>query len=649
MFRHTQRFAIVLIFLTVNIVVLSGECSAAAPAIRLVVNPNKTDVTLGSGPIALTARARGKNLTYTWELLGPGKLDGKGSAVFYVLPDKIEGSSARALITVTVTDESSQEMTESVTFNLLAPPTPTPTLTPTPKPAPTPTQTPTSTFSLDDLKEAADQEEKAKTTWQAKLDDMEKAFSEVNEYEKRDISAELKNTAWERFLQAFSEDNPHSTRDDELRSAANERIRSWKEGGLPTPTPTPLPPTPTALPPTPTPRPPTPPPTPSEIEQLLKQADTYFDKRWFLTPEETNAFDVYQEVLEIDPTNRHAREKLRDMMRTYKAWGDSNYNKTNYSKAQTFYQRSLKIAQYLVEDLGDQSIIQEFQEVQKQLQALEATPTPSPMPTPMPTQTPLLPTPTPVPTPTPTPRPPTPTPFPTPTPTPTEWHDPVSGIDFVWVPEGCFQMGCVFGIDCDGDEKPVHKVCLDGFWMGKYEITQAQWKKVMRNNPSNFKGDTRPVERVSWDDVQKFLRQLNQKAGKEMYRLPSEAEWEYAARAGTDTMFYFGNDVAGLGKYAWYAENSGKKTHSVGQLKPNTWGLYDMYGNVYEWCQDWYGRGYYSKSPSKNPGGPSSGSARVLRGGGWGSVAGYCRAASRLGISPDARSSIVGFRLLRTP
>jgi len=393
MFRHTQQFAIALVFLTVNIVLMSGECSAAAPAIRLVVNPNKTDVALGSGPIALTARARGKNLTYTWELLGPGKLDGKGSAVFYMLPEKIDDTSAKALITVTVMDESGQEITESVTFNLLAPPTPTPTLTPTSKPSPTPTQTPTSTFSLDDLEEAARQEKAAKAEWQAKLNDMEEAFSKVKEYEKRNISAKLKITAWERFLQAFSEDNPYSTRDEELRGMTNERIRSWKEGGLPTPTPT-------VLSPTPTPQLPAPTSMPSEIEQLLKQADTYFDKRWFLTPEDTNAFDVYQKVLKVDPTNRHAREKLRDMMRTYKAWGDSNYTRMNYPKAQTFYQRSLKIAQYLVEDLGDQSIIQEFQDVQKQLQALEATPTPSPTPTP-----------TPIP-PTPTPRPPTPTPTP---------------------------------------------------------------------------------------------------------------------------------------------------------------------------------------------------------------------------------------------
>jgi len=491
MFRHTQQLVLALVLLAVNIVVLSGECLATAPAIRLVVNPNKTDVALGSGPIALTARARGKNLTFSWELLGPGELDGKGSAVFYVLPEKIEGSSARALITVTVTDESAQEMTESVTFNLLAPPTPTPTLTPTPTPTPTPTRTPTSAFSLDDLKEAAKQEKAAKATWQATLNDMENAFSEVQEYEKEDISAKLKITAWERFLQAFSEDNPYSTRDEELRGTANERIRYWKEGGLPTPTPTPtaLPPTPTPLPPTPTLRLPTPTPRPSEIEQLLKQADTYFEKRWFLTPEGTNAFDVYQEVLEIDPANRHAREKLHEMLRTYKAWGDSNYTKTNYPKAKTFYQRSLKIAQYMVEDLGDQSITREFQEVQKQLQELEATPTPSP---------------------TLTPQPPTPTPFPTPTPTPTPIplrNEPLTVSND--------EAQKVFGID--EKRRPLEYIENDFEDLGEIVTDQAtglMWQKSGSDTSLTYK------------EAQAYIEQLNRDrfAGYNDWRLPTIEE-----------------------------------------------------------------------------------------------------------------------------
>ena len=237
-----------------------------------------------------------------------------------------------------------------------------------------------------------------------------------------------------------------------------------------------------------------------------------------------------------------------------------------------------------------------------------------------------------------------------------EWQDPVSGIDVVWVPEGCFQMGCVSGVQCREAEKPVHEVCLDGFWMGKYEVTQAQWQQVMGENPSHFKKplvnqDTsnHPIEGMSWHDVQEFLQRLNEQAGKAMYRLPSEAEWEYAARAGTQTAYSFGNDAGRLGEYAWYAENSGDMTHPVGELKPNTWGLYDMHGNVGEWCQDWYAATYYSDSPKENPPGPASGSGHVSRGGLWFSLVRGCRSAFRAWDLPDLRGNEIGFRLVRTP
>jgi formylglycine-generating enzyme required for sulfatase activity len=216
-------------------------------------------------------------------------------------------------------------------------------------------------------------------------------------------------------------------------------------------------------------------------------------------------------------------------------------------------------------------------------------------------------------------------------------------------------MGCVSGIKCKDDETPVHEVCVGGFWMGKYEVTQAQWQNVMGDNPSHFTKDkvgqdtsTHPVEQVSWEDVQEFLQQLNEKAGTDVYRLPTEAEWEYVARAGTETMYSFGNDVEKLVEYAWYIINSKFSSHPVGQLKPNVWGLHDMHGNVWEWCQDWYDREYYSKSPSKNPGGPSSGSDRVMRGGYLSSGAGDCRAAFRDGLTPDSHNHSVGFRLVRT-
>ncbi len=228
-----------------------------------------------------------------------------------------------------------------------------------------------------------------------------------------------------------------------------------------------------------------------------------------------------------------------------------------------------------------------------------------------------------------------------------ERHDPVSGIDFVRVAEGCFRMGSPDSEAQRGsDEDPVHEVCVDGFWMGKYEVTQAQWEKVMGSNPSGFRGNSHPVERVSWNDVQEFLQKLNAKAGKEMYRLPTEAEWEYAARAGTETTYSFGDDAARLDEYAWYNRNSGNKTHPVGQLKPNTWRLYDMYGNVREWCQDGYEREYYLKSPSKNPQGPSSGKYQVLRGGSWADGPVLCRSAGRYWDYPGLTNRSLGFRVV---
>ncbi len=239
-----------------------------------------------------------------------------------------------------------------------------------------------------------------------------------------------------------------------------------------------------------------------------------------------------------------------------------------------------------------------------------------------------------------------------PTPTPqqesaagTVWYDPVADMEFVWIPSGSFQMGCVSGIDCSSDEKPVHRVTLDGFWMGRTEVTQAQWQRIMGNNPSGFKGDNNPVEKVSWNDAQTFISQLNRKAGPTLYRLPTEAEWEYAARAGTQTMYSFGSDSSRSGDYAWYWNNSDKKTHPVGQKLPNSWGLYDMHGNIWEWCQDWYGE--YSANPQTNPTGYSGGSERVLRGGSWLYESRYVRSAYRRFNAPSYRYDYVGLRLVR--
>jgi formylglycine-generating enzyme required for sulfatase activity len=221
--------------------------------------------------------------------------------------------------------------------------------------------------------------------------------------------------------------------------------------------------------------------------------------------------------------------------------------------------------------------------------------------------------------------------------------DPTTGMEFVEVPGGCFQMGDTFG---DGDdEKPVHEVCVGNFSIGKFEVTQGQWRKVMGSNPSRFSscGDNCPVEMVTWNDVQSFISKLNSQSGNS-YRLPTEAEWEYAARSGGKQEKYSGSNS--IDAVAWYANNSGSQTHPVGQKQANGLGIYDMSGNVWEWCSDWYGRSYYSSSPKDNPQGPSSGSDRVVRGGGWNDGARDVRSAIRAGGGPGDRCDFLGFRLV---
>jgi sulfatase modifying factor 1 len=224
--------------------------------------------------------------------------------------------------------------------------------------------------------------------------------------------------------------------------------------------------------------------------------------------------------------------------------------------------------------------------------------------------------------------------------------DPTKVIELVLIKGGCFQKGDAFG-DGQADEQPVHTVCVDDFYIGKYEVTQGQWQSVMGSNPSFFKkcGEKCPVEQVSWNDVQGFITKLNAKTGKK-YRLPTEAEWEYAARSGGKKEKYAGtsSDVE-LGKYAWYSANSGGRTHPTGERQPNGLGLYDMTGNVWEWCQDWYGEKYYSQSSRKNPTGPASGTRRVLRGGAWIFEPAGIRASARYSLTPDARGDLYGFRL----
>jgi formylglycine-generating enzyme required for sulfatase activity len=223
-------------------------------------------------------------------------------------------------------------------------------------------------------------------------------------------------------------------------------------------------------------------------------------------------------------------------------------------------------------------------------------------------------------------------------------------IEMVQVQGGTFTMGCTSeqGSDCGDGAKPAHSVTLSSFSIGKYEVTQAQWKAVMGNNPSKFEGDNLPVEQVSWDDIQEFLRKLNALTGKR-YRLPTEAEWEYAARGGNASG---GNKYSGsnnIDDVAWYDGNSDSKTHAVGSKRSNELGIYDMSGNVREWCSDWYDKTYYSNSPQTNPTGAASGSIRVVRVGYWNDDATNCAVATRTGNVPSYRNTDIGFRVVVLP
>jgi len=218
------------------------------------------------------------------------------------------------------------------------------------------------------------------------------------------------------------------------------------------------------------------------------------------------------------------------------------------------------------------------------------------------------------------------------------------GMKFKLIPAGTFTMGG------EGDE--AREVTLSKpFKMGVHEVTQDQYGQVMGNNPSEYFGTDNPVEMVSWEDAVEFCGKLSalpaEKAAGNVYRLPTEAEWEYACRAGTTTNYSFGDDDSDLGEYGWYSENSERITHPVGRKLPNAWGLYDMHGNVWEWCQDWYGD--YPSGAVTDPTLPASGSYRVLRGGGLERHAEGCRSAERNGYYPSLRSNDYGFRVSLTP
>ena len=217
----------------------------------------------------------------------------------------------------------------------------------------------------------------------------------------------------------------------------------------------------------------------------------------------------------------------------------------------------------------------------------------------------------------------------------------VNGVSFkmISVDGGTFQMGQ----SADGNNvTPVHSVTLSSYSIGETEVTQALWKAVMGTNPSNWQGDNLPVEKVSWNDCQTFITKLNQLTGNS-FRLPTEAEWEFAAKGGTKSKGYTYSGSNTIGDVAWYDDNSSSKTHEVATKQANELGIYDMSGNVLEWCQDWYG--FYSSTAQSNPTGPTSGSSRVYRGGSWSRSAGRCRTADRSGDTPTSLYYILGFRL----
>lgn len=231
-------------------------------------------------------------------------------------------------------------------------------------------------------------------------------------------------------------------------------------------------------------------------------------------------------------------------------------------------------------------------------------------------------------------------------------------MEFVWIEPGTFTMGSPASeVGRDSDEGPQHQVTIrQGFWLGKCEVTQGQWQGVMGTTPWSGQSYVRanaqhPAVYISWDDAQQLIARLNAAAGSAVYRLPTEAEWEYACRAGSTTRWSFGDDEGQLGQYAWYCDNAWNAAlqyaQPVGTKLPNPWGLYDMHGNVWEWCQDWYGS--YGSGPVVEPAGPASGSNRVIRSGGFNFSARYMRSAYRNNSTPGGRLYNVGVRLLRTP
>ena len=339
-----------------------------------------------------------------------------------------------------------------------------------------------------------------------------------------------------------------------------------------------------------------------DIENIHKKANHQLKSNHLTSPKGDNAYESYQRMLILHSNNIYAQRINNRIVDKYEQWGDKEKKSKNWQEAIDYYNKAIRVG-------GHNSEISK-KTIYCKNQLVEST-----------------------------------------TPAPGSLIDgPLPGMKFAYIPAGSFMMG---SNDGDEDEKPVHSVTLQPFYMMTTEVTQAMWKEMMGDNPSNWKRDNLPVEQVNWKDCQEFIKKLNLQYPGKGYRLPTEAEWEYACRAGTKTKYSSGNSEFTLARVGWYGYdkgNSKKQSHPVGQKKSNKWGLYDMHGNVWEWCEDWYDDSYNGASNDASAWKYPTSSYRVSRGGSWRSSAWQCRSTDRCSEVPSLTYCYDGgFRLVHSP
>jgi formylglycine-generating enzyme required for sulfatase activity len=434
---------------------------SASRGLAQVAAPAGTFIAYATAPGSIAADGDGSNSLYTQELVRQMKMPGaKLEDVFKAVLSNVKQASGSKQVPWTASSvEGDFYFAQQVDEGVLPP-------------ANLPEKPKNKDFNIEDLDAAAKKEESVKNAWEKTLTAMKKAYNDVLQYEKRDVSSELKARAWNRFVATYAEDNPYSTDDNRLLGKAKTQYAYW-----------------------------------STVKPVSKP-----------------------------PSSQPAGTDLPSISNSI-------------------------------------------------------------------------------------------------------------GMQFVLVQPGTFQMG---SDDGESDEKPVHAATISKpYYIGKYEVTQAQWQAIMGSNPSHFKGDTRPVEQVSWNDAQDFIHKLNEKESTNSYRLPTEAEWEFAARGGIQSRGFKFAGSFNVGDVAVYGANSGYETKPVGSKSANELGIFDLSGNVWEWCQDWYGN--YESGQFANPTGPASSQRRVLRGGSWLNTDHFCRSAYRIGGIPDLRDYYygLGFRLVQ--